>query len=399
MNVVTLTEQILRKMSGIGKVQSRFFVNLVSQWLCLRGRYCFENLVRQGFLNAMSYRRHFSKFFNFAKFNHLLIEQSCSDERIICFDPSYISKAGKHTEGVGKFWSGCAQSMKWGLEIASLAIGDVKNHTAFHYYTTQTIVKKGQSQMAFYIDFIKQYINELRELSEYIVVDAFFAKHDFVSQIVAQKLNVITRLRDDAALWYVYDGPKKKGRGRPIKYAGKVAAQNPNLQYFTLLEETSTHKAYEAVVFSKSLKIKLKVALVHNLKSDGTVKNCKVFACTDITLAGQKVWQYYKLRFQQEFLFRDAKQFTGLTHCQSRQKERLLFHFNFCLTILSIAKVVHWLSAPLQQRGAFSIQDIKTQYFNEHLLDKFIIGLGICPETTKNSANYRNLVAYSKIAA
>ena len=132
MNVVTLTEQILQKMSGIGKVRSRFFVNLVSQWLRLRGRYCFENMVRQGFLNAMSYRRHFSKFFDFAKFNHLLIEQSCSDELIICFDPSYISKAGKHTQGVGKFWSGCSQSMKWGLEIASLPIGDVKNHTAFH---------------------------------------------------------------------------------------------------------------------------------------------------------------------------------------------------------------------------------------------------------------------------
>lgn len=399
MNVVTLTEQILRKMSGIGKVRSRFFVDLVSQWLRLRGRYCFENMVRQGFLNAMSYRRHFSKFFDFAKFNHLLIKQSCSDELIICFDPSYISKAGKHTQGVGKFWSGCAQSMKWGLEIASLAIGDVKNHTAFHYYATQTITKEGQSQMAFYISYIKQYVSELRKLSKYIVVDAFFAKHDFISQITGQELQVITRLRDDAALWYLYEGSKKQGRGRPVKYAGKVAVQNPNLQHFTLVEATPTHKAYEAVVFSKSLKIKLKVVLVHNLKNDGSLKNCKVFACTDITLAGCSIWQYYKLRFQQEFLFRDGKQFTGLTHGQSRQKERLLFQFNFSLSILSIAKVVHWLSKPVDQRAAFSIQDIKTQYFNEHLLNKFIIGLGICPETAKNSDNYRNLINYTKIAA
>ena len=46
MNVRALTEQILQKMSGIGKIQSHFFINLVSQWLRLRGRYCFENLVR-----------------------------------------------------------------------------------------------------------------------------------------------------------------------------------------------------------------------------------------------------------------------------------------------------------------------------------------------------------------
>jgi hypothetical protein len=289
--------------------------------------------------------------------------------------------------------------MKWGLEIASLAIGDVKNHTSFHYYATQTIIKEGQSQMAFYISYIKQYVSELRKLSNYIVVDAFFAKHDFISQITSQELHVITRLRDDAALWYLYEGPKKQGRGRPVKYAGKVCIQSPNLQHFTLLEETPTHKAYEAVVFSKSLKIKLKAVLIHNLKNDGSLKNCKVLACTDITLAGCKVWKYYKLRFQQEFLFRDGKQFTGLTHCQSRQKERLLFQFNFSLSILSIAKVAHWLDRSLEKRGAFSIQDIKTHYFNEHLLDKFIIGLGICPETTKNSDNYRNLITYTKIAA
>lgn len=75
MNVLTLTEQILRKMSKIGQVQFNFFSNLVYQWLSLRGRYTFENLTRQGFLNAMSYRRHFSKPFNFALFNHLLLEQ------------------------------------------------------------------------------------------------------------------------------------------------------------------------------------------------------------------------------------------------------------------------------------------------------------------------------------
>jgi len=152
--------------------------------------------------------------------------------------------------------------------------------------------------MAFYISYIKQYVTELRKLSKYIVVDAFFAKYDFISQITGQELHVITRLRDDAALWYLYEGPKKQGRGRPVKYAGKVAVQNPNLQHFTLVEATPTHKVYEAVVFSKSLKIKLKVVLVHNLKNDGSLKKCKVFACTDITLAGCRIWQYYKLRFQ-----------------------------------------------------------------------------------------------------
>jgi hypothetical protein len=122
MNVSTLTEQILHKMSEIGQVQFNFFSNLVYQWLSLRGRYTFENLTRQGFLNAMSYRRHFSKPFNFALFNHLLIEQYCSDEKVIVFDPSYINKSGKFTQGLGKF-CGAARAV-WLRSICKMGLRD-----------------------------------------------------------------------------------------------------------------------------------------------------------------------------------------------------------------------------------------------------------------------------------
>lgn len=106
------------------------------------------------------------------------------------------------------------------------------------------------------------------------------------------------RTAEAAALWYLYDGLKKKTRGRPTKYAGKVSLKSPDIQYFTLVETISDYVAYEATVHSKSLKMNLKVLLIHNLKQDGTIKNCKVFASSDTTLEGKKVWQYYKLRFQ-----------------------------------------------------------------------------------------------------
>ena len=73
----TLIEQILSKMPRVGKVRSHFFTNLVRQWLFLRGRYCFENLSRQGFLKAESYRKHFSRF--------LILQVS-----IICWFPSML---------------------------------------------------------------------------------------------------------------------------------------------------------------------------------------------------------------------------------------------------------------------------------------------------------------------
>jgi hypothetical protein len=76
---------------------------------------------------------------------------------------------------------------------------------------------------------------------------------------------------------------------------------------------------------------------------------------TDTTLASLRLYKYYKSRFQiaelgrtaspsmthtqAEFIFRDAKQFTGLCDCQSRQQQSLDFHFNASLAALNIAKL------------------------------------------------------------
>ena len=39
------------------------------------------------------------------------------------------------------------------------------------------------------------------------------------------------------------------------------------------------------------------------------------------------------------FLFRDAKQFTGLTDCQARSQAKLNFHFNASLSAVTLAKL------------------------------------------------------------
>jgi hypothetical protein len=59
----------------------------------------------------------------------------------------------------------------------------------------------------------------------------------------------------------------------------------------------------------------------------------------DTELSPDKILLYYKLRFQIEFIFRDAKQFTGLCDCQSRKQARLDFHFNASLAALNLAKL------------------------------------------------------------
>lgn len=386
-------------MNGIGKWQTDFFLELILLWLRLRGRYNFENLCRQGKFSAFTYRKWFSENFDFTTFNYLLINGYTGKERIIAFDPSFIAKSGKHTYGIGYFWSGCAQAMKKGLEIAGIAAVDVLNHTAFHYQATQTVLAEGESLLAYYAKHISSQASQLLALSRYLVVDAYFSKYSFIQAITASGLDVITRLRDDAVLLYPYLGPRKEGRGAPRKYAGKVKAKQLEEQYFKVCLKEEDFTCFQALLYSKALKRLLNIVIVHTYKADGTIKNCKIFASTDLALSGSDLWLYYHLRFQIEFLYRDAKQFLGLTHCQSRSKDRLHFGFNFSLTLLSLVKVVHWLTQSTEQRRAFSLQDIKTHYTNQFLLERFFVAFGICPQTAKNNPEYEKLLNYAKIAA
>ncbi len=85
----------------------------------------------------------------------------------------------------------------------------------------------------------------------------------------------------------------------------------------------------------------------------------EVFLGTDDKMKAEKLLKYYRLRYQVEFLIRDAKQHAGLEDCQARDKMKLNFHFNLCLTNVSIAKAEYYLPIPIKERESFSLQNIK----------------------------------------
>ena len=126
---------------------------------------------------------------------------------------------------------------------------------------------------------------------------------------------------------------------------------------------------------------------------------CAILFSTDTTLDAEKIYQYYKARFQIEFIFRDAKQFTGLCDCRARDQARLDFHFNASLTTLNLAKLeqlqAHQTSGPM----VFSMASVKACYFNEYYLEKFFSMLGFDPTLIKKSPEYQELRDYGKISA
>lgn len=399
--VTTVTVAILQKMSGITKCQSKFITHLVVLFLSMRQRMTFMMMSRYGDYCEQTYRNQYSDTFDFRAFNTHLIHEYCGAERIIIFDPSYINKSGKSTPGVGYFWSGCAGSIKWGMELSSIAVGDIDNHTALHYHVSRTepIKKTDESTLlGFYANiFVKQAL-ELQKISKVACFDAFFSKEPFVTSICKAGFIMVGRLQNNIYLRYRYTGEQRKGKGRYKVYDGKIDLKNVSLEHFKIIKKTEDEIIYEGQAHVRCFKRWCKIAITHTLK-EGKISRVTVNFATDLDMTGLKIIEYYKIRYQIEFLFRDSKQHLGLEDTQSRQPEALDYHYNVSLTTLNIAKAAHWYSIPKQHRPAFSIQDIKTKYHNELLLDRLISIYGKDPNLEKNNPKIKELYNIGRIAA
>src|SRR5699024_10324465 len=120
----------------------------------------------------------------------------------------------------------------------------------------------------------------------------------------------------------------------------------------------------------------------------------KLYFSTDTKMDWRNVLDYYRSRFQIEFLYRDGKQFTGLNHCEARSANKLDFHFNASLTSINLVKMAHWMAIPKAERKPFSMADAKNIYHNELQVKRFIRKFGINPNTRKNKRKIRQLVYY-----
>ena len=104
--------------------------------------------------------------------------------------------------------------------------------------------------------------------------------------------------------------------------------------------------------------------------------------------------QQRRARFQIEFIFRDAKQFTGLTDCQARDQQKLDFHFNTSLTALNIAKCEQYQQRDIWEPFVFSMASYKRRKLNQHLLERFIYNLESDETLIKSHHNYHTLRDY-----
>jgi len=162
-----------------------------------------------------------------------------------------------------------------------------------------------------------------------------------MSDLTNNGKHLITKLRSDANLKYLNDKPRIKGqRGASRKYDGKVDFKKngiSDLSKWILVgaDEKYPHLTiYTQQLYAVNFDRILKVVLLLNTKTNKYV----LLASTDMEIYARLITKYYQLRFQIEFIFRDAKQFMGLNDCQARDENKLDYHFNASLTAVNIAR-------------------------------------------------------------
>jgi hypothetical protein len=385
-------------------------MGLFATILALRGRVTGRNLSRYCEYAERTIARQFRAPFDWPDFHQRVITIALDPRSalISAQDASFMPKSGKQTFGLGYFFNGCANRAEPGLEISTLAVVDVTRRCAFTLAVAQTPPgnadrKKDkrveETRRDFYQHQLHAQRHRLPATIRYHCVDGYFAKQKYMAEVVALQLHPITKLRPDANCVFLYTGPHLKRRGRRRKYDGKVNFHDlSRFEALGTLADKPHINLYTALVWHVSLKRQLRLVVLVNRK-EATKPRYIVWASTDLALDGHKLVELYVARFQIEFLFRDSKQFSGLTDCQSRAESVLDFHFNAALATLNLARAEELRAQPTLKPHVFSMASWKQRHFNERLLDVFIDNLALDPMWVKNHPSYEELSTYGAIAA
>jgi hypothetical protein len=313
-----------------------------------------------------------------------------------------VPRSGKQTPGLYKFWNGSQQRAEKGLEAGVLALIDVDDRMAYYIEATQTEVAAidpgadNKGTMEQYAQMITTDKAMLLQYSTVVVVDGYFMKKGFIEALRAEGFQVVTKGRRDADLKYLYHG-KYSGHGHPRQYSGKVNLQHIDKRRWKQCYQHEEITAYEAVVYSVSLKCKVKAVYVVSEKEKGY----DLLISTDVTLAGEKVLQYYRLRFQIEFLIRDAKQYAGLEQCQARSHDKLYNHWNMALFSVSLARWQWWAKLPEDQKQdtPFSMRSVKTCCLNQYMAETIFSILGLDMSSNKVKRLFNQCLNIGNLAA
>jgi putative transposase len=314
-------------------------------------------------------------------------------------DEVVATKAGKHTYGLDRFFSSLYGKPVPGLAFFTLSLVSLQQRRSFPIRVEQVVRSEAEKaaskakaarkkqppstvqrrpgrpkgrkntpkadvpltpellRITDMLDALLQLIAGFLALT-YLVLDGHFGNHNALHMARQCNLHLISKLRCDAALYFPYSGPYA-GRGPHRKYGDKVDYDALPLSYLkeTTVEGQMKTCVYQMHLLHKEFTQPLNVVIIVKTNLRTQARAHVVLFSSDLALAYAPLVDYYGLRFQIEFNFRDAKQYWGLEDFMNVTPTGVTNAANLSLFMVHVAYRLRADSHP--RDSAYSVLDLK----------------------------------------
>jgi hypothetical protein len=324
------------------------------------------------------------------------------DHYILVGDEVVVTKAGRHTHGLDRFFSSLYQKPVPSLAFFSLALVSTTTRRACPLRLEQVVrtpeekaasqakraakqapppgpkrppgrpkgsrnQPKGAAPLSPELQRIQTMVQAQLHLMAGVLplvhraLDGHFGNRAAVQMVRDCGLHVVSKLRADAALYFPYEGPYG-GRGPRRKYGAKLDVTTLPARYLRHSSVAGPIETciYQAQLWHKEFAEPLNVVVLVKINhTTGAVGHALLFS-SDLALPSEKLIDYYSLRFQIEFTFRDAKQYWGLEDFMNVTATGVTNAANLTLFMVNLSAVL--LAQAHQADPACSVLDLKAQY-------------------------------------
>ena len=195
----------------------------------------------------------------------------------------------------------------------------------------------------------------------YLVLDGYFGNNNALQMTLQCDLHLISKLRTDAAL-YCQPTTVREGPGRPQIYGERFDPRqvDPKYRISTEINANIRTEVYQINLRHRKFPEPLNVVCI--LKTNLTTKQQShiLLFSSDLALDAEKMVDYYSLRFQIEFNFRDAKQYWGLQDSMNVNKIPVNNAANLSMFMVSVSmKLMNTFQG---ENTDYSVIDLKSHY-------------------------------------
>ena len=336
---------------------------------------------------------------------------------LLAGDETVVPKSGDHTHGVSRFFASTYGKTLPGLSFFAVSLISVKEQRSYPMLTEQMIRaeaaqtspeqtdvstpqetqrKRGRpkgsknrnktevilnatvKQVQSLLTTVLATIGECLRV-RYFLLDGYFGNNQTLQMVRGTGLHLISKLRRDAAL-YVPPTHPYPGRGRPAIYGERVNPQEIDSIYrvSTQTQGHITTEVYQIECRHKCFPDPLNVVCLLKTNAKTQQKSHVLLLSSDLELAAETLIEYYSLRFQIEFNFRDAKQFYGLDDFMNVKETPVTTAANLSMFMVNVsAKLRETFGS---EHPGYGVLDIKARYRGHKYLQETLKILPQKPE-------------------